>query len=65
MKKFEYKIISLPNKGFFGDYLNWAELVDTLNELGNVGWEAVSAVGTNRNRGGTRDINVLLKREKA
>ncbi len=64
MKKFEYKLINLPNKGFFDGGFDWAQLVDRLNELGALGWEAISAVDTNRNNGGSRDVNILLKREK-
>jgi Domain of unknown function (DUF4177) len=63
MKKFEYKVLDVPAKGFFGGKINHQELSDKLNELGREGWDAVSMGNTNMYSNASRGIIVILKRE--
>ncbi len=63
MKKFEYKILDVPTKGWFGGRVDYAALQIKLNESGAEGWEVVSATGTNMYEGGSRAVIIILKRE--
>jgi len=63
MKKFEYKVLDVPSKGFFGGKVDYQELSHKLNELGREGWEAVTIGTTNMYSNATRCIIVILKRE--
>ena len=50
---------------FFGGKIDHAKLENTLNLLGHDGWELVSIVTVNANKGITEDIAVVLKRPVA
>jgi len=63
MKKFEYKILDIPAKGFFGGRIDHQELTNKLNELGSEGWEVASLGNTNMYSNASRGIIVILKRE--
>jgi hypothetical protein len=63
MKKFEYKMLEIPARGFWGRRIDSQEVVEKLNEFGRQGWEVVSSFDTNAWRGGSWDIIVILKRE--
>ncbi len=63
MKKFEYKVLDVPSRGFFGGNINYQELSDRLNEHGQQGWEAVSMGGTTMYSNATRGMIIILKRE--
>lgn len=63
MNKFEYTILDVPSKGFFGGKIDHAALTEKLNELGRKGWEVVSMNDTNMYQGGSRAIIIILKRE--
>jgi hypothetical protein len=65
MPAFEYRFLNLPARGFLGGKLDLATLARELDELGGQGWEAVSAFDTNMYEGATREVFVLLKRERA
>jgi hypothetical protein len=64
MKKFEYKVLDVLAKGFFGGKVNFQELADKLNDLGEEGWEVISMEDTNMWEGASRSIIIILKREK-
>ncbi len=63
MKKFEYKVLDVPSSGFFGGNIDYQELSDKMNELGQQGWEAVSMGSTNMYSNATRGMIIILKRE--
>ncbi len=63
MKKFEYTVLDVPAKGFWGGKINYKELSGKLNELGKNGWEVVSSGETNMWRGASRGIFLILKKE--
>jgi hypothetical protein len=63
MKKFEYTVLEVPPKGFWGGKFDYAALTTKLNDLGKKGWEAVSGIDTNMPQGATRAIIIILKRE--
>ena len=43
MKKFEYQTVSIELKGYFGSRAYIDNLNQTLNNMGNQGWELVNA----------------------
>ena len=63
MKKFAYKVLDVPSKGFWGGSINYQELTDKLNDLGQEGWEAVSMGATNMYSNATKGLIVILKKE--
>ena len=64
MKKFEYTLLDVPAKGWFGGKVDFESLTQKLNELGNKGWEVVSSTDTNLWEGASRGTLIILKREK-
>ncbi len=62
--QWEYKTIKLGTTGFLGGNLDEAELDQGLNELGSQGWELVTALDTNQSQGATRDVVLILKRQR-
>ncbi|MGD9159854.1 MAG: DUF4177 domain-containing protein [Desulfobacteraceae bacterium] len=62
--KWEYKTIKLATTGFGGGKLDEIRLDEYMNQLGEQGWELVSAFDTNQAYGSTRDVVVVFKREK-
>lgn len=63
MKKFTYKVLDVPSKGFWGGSINYQELTDKLNDLGQQGWEVVSMGATNMYSHATKALLVILKKE--
>ena len=63
MKKFEYTVLDIPTKGFFGGKIDHAALATKLNELGRKGWEIATMNDTNLHQGGSRALIIILKRE--
>lgn len=63
MKKFEYKVLDVPLRGFWRWSVNYQELTDKLNQLGKEGWEAVSVDGISIYSHSTRALVVILKKE--
>jgi hypothetical protein len=61
-KRFEYTTHNV-NKSFWLGDIDTNELLVYLNHLGNVGWEIVSVIETNKSQGGTNEVIILLKRE--
>ena len=64
MKKFEYKVLDVIAKGFFGGKVDFQALNEKLDELGEEGWEVVGMEDTNMYEGASRSMVVILKREK-
>lgn len=62
--KWEYKTIKLATTGFSGGKLDEHKLDEYMNQLGEQGWELVSAFDTNKGSGESRDIVAVFKREK-
>ena len=62
--KWEYKTIKLATTGFLGGKLDERKLDDYMNQLGEQGWELVSAFDTNQSAGATRDVVAVFKRGK-
>ena len=65
MKKFEYNILDVPTRGWFGGRVDFEELLMKLNELGREGWEVTTGTDTNMWRGGSRGLIIILKRQIA
>jgi len=63
MKKFEYTVLDVPSKGFFGGKVDYAALTAKLNDLGKKGWEVISGIDTNIHQGASRAVIIILKRE--
>lgn len=63
MKKFEYKTISVPTKGWMKYKQDFEALDLKLNELGNNGWEVVSSIGNVYHAGSYAENVVILKSE--
>ena len=62
--KWEYKTIKFATKGLSGGKLDEQKLDDFMNQLGEQGWELVSAFDTNQAYGATRDVVAVFKRAK-
>ncbi len=64
MKRFEYKVLDVPVKGWFwGGRVNFQELTNTLNQLGKAGWEVTTVDDTTMYNGASRSMIIILKRE--
>ena len=61
MKKFEYKVLDVIAKGFFGEKIDFQALNEKLDELGEEGWEVAAMEDTNIYEGASRSIVVILK----
>ena len=62
--EWEYKVFSMRTEGFWGGKVDTQQLETLMNSLGHAGWELTTAFGTNEGYGRSRDVVVLLKREK-
>ena len=61
--KWEYRTLLWDaRKGLLGGQLDREALENQLNLWGGEGWEMVSATGTTREGGSTRDVLLVLKR---
>ena len=60
--KWEYKTIKTDTKGAFGGYFEHHKFERLMNELGQQGWELVSALHTTRELGASRHVIAILKR---
>ncbi|MEO7308916.1 MAG: DUF4177 domain-containing protein [Chitinophagaceae bacterium] len=63
MRKFEYNVLDIPTKGWFGGKIDFHELSTKLNALGREGWEVISTTDTNMWEGASRGVVIILKRE--
>ncbi|MGG9963379.1 DUF4177 domain-containing protein [Ferruginibacter sp. SUN106] len=68
MKKFEYKMITVSREHMKKDSFQ-TEMLDKFNELGNEGWEIISAEGLNGSSilwkvAETTELIFIFKREK-
>jgi hypothetical protein len=61
-KRFEYTTYNV-NKSFWLGHINTDELTQHINYLGNIGWEMVGVIETNKSQGGTNEVILLFKRE--
>lgn len=64
MKKFEYKLLDVPTKGWWGGKIDFDTLTQKLNELGSLGWEVANTTAVNMYQGTSRGLVIILKREK-
>ena len=63
MQRWEYKTIKLKTTGWLtGGELNAADFDGILNELGDDGWELISAFDTNQAYGASLDVVAVFKR---
>jgi hypothetical protein len=60
--KWEYRTIKTDTKGFAGGKFDQQEFEQLMNELGQQGWELVSAFDTNQTHGASRHVVAILKR---
>lgn len=63
MKKYEYKTTVIDAKGFLGGKIDATEFNQSLNEMGQEGWELVETTSSNQSYGSTRYIICVFKRE--
>ncbi|CCH56953.1 hypothetical protein BN8_06343 [Fibrisoma limi BUZ 3] len=63
MRKFEYMVLDIPTKGFWGGKVDFNDLTEKLNELGREGWEVATTTDTNMYEGASRGVFIILKRE--
>jgi hypothetical protein len=63
MRRFEYKTLQMPLKGTFGMRIDYELLEKELNELGNKGWEVITAPHTNYREAKKSGTIIILKRE--
>ncbi|HZH94875.1 MAG TPA: DUF4177 domain-containing protein [Flavisolibacter sp.] len=63
MNKFEYTVLEVPLKGFWGSKVDYAALTSKLNDLGKKGWEAISGINTTLHQGASGAVIIILKRE--
>ncbi len=62
--QWEYKTLKHKTKGIFGGKFEENELDRLLNGLGTEGWELVNAFGTNEGYGSTREVVLIMKRQR-
>ena len=62
--KWEYKTIKVETTGFAGGKLDEQDLEFQMNQLGEQGWELVTAFDTNQNQGASRYVVTLFKRQR-
>lgn len=62
--KWEYKAIKLETTGFAGGKLDEGNLEYRMNQLGEEGWELVTAFDTNQSHGASRYVVTIFKRQK-
>ena len=60
--KWEYKTIKIGTTGFSGGILDEVKFDKYMNDLGQQGWELVTAFDTNQGYGATRDVVAVFKR---
>ena len=63
--KWEYKTLKFFTKGIFGGgKVDEMELGGVLNQFGSDGWELASSFVTAEGMGNTREIILIMKRQK-
>lgn len=62
MDRFEYRTVLTDTGGLMGGKVDAPALEHTLNNMGQDGWELVSAVATAMGEGATRHIVSIFKR---
>ncbi|MFN0083509.1 MAG: DUF4177 domain-containing protein [Ferruginibacter sp.] len=63
MKKFEYRILTVPTKGWMKYRQDFDKLLVELNELGKQGWEITTALPNMYQTGSYSTNIIILKRE--
>lgn len=63
MKKFEYKTLPVPTKGWMKYKQDFEALGVQLNELGKLGWEVVVSMSNMYDGAGYTGNVIILKRE--
>ncbi len=65
MKLFEYMMLTTEAKGMFSQgRVDFDAVLNKMNEMGEEGWELVSAMDTNKNQGQTSHVVLYFKRPK-
>jgi len=62
--KWEYETVKVAATGFAGGKLDEDAFTTHINDLGNQGWELVTAFDTNQGGGATRDGVAVFKRPR-
>ena len=62
MKRFEYKLLEVPIKGWLGKVDNDA-LLEQLNQAGRQGWEVITVGNTYKYENSSRPVIIILKKE--
>ena len=62
--RWEYKTIKIATSGFAGGKLDENAFTAYMNDLGDQGWELVSAFDTNLTYGATRNVVAVFKRPR-
>ena len=66
MTTYEYTVLEVPVKRWFlGGKVDTQALTDKLNELGRAGWQVTAMTDTNMSQGASRNLFVILQKEKA
>lgn len=60
----EYRVVKVAATGWSGGKLDENVFTAYMNDLGNEGWELVTAFDTNQAYGATRDVIAVFKRPK-
>lgn len=63
MKKYEYQTKVVDAKGLWGGKVDVTEYDQSLNEMGQQGWELIETIASNEVLGSTRYIICTFKRE--
>lgn len=63
MKKFEYKILTVPTTGWMKYKHDLDKLLVDLNELGKLGWEITTAMPNIHQAAGDSTNIIILKKE--
>lgn len=64
MKTWEYFTVKMETTGWQGGVFDHRKFTAHANELGELGWEIVSAFDTNIGGGSSKDVVIIFKREK-
>ena len=65
IRQWEYRTVKFPaSGGSFGGRIDTASFNTRLNELGEQGWERMSAFATHQGYAWSREIAAIFKREK-
>lgn len=64
MKQWEYFSVKMETSGWLGGIFDHKKFTEQANDLGELGWEMISAFDTNQSGGESREVIIIFKREK-